>query len=56
MQNFPIRKYIGIDEDTAVRLALAVEARSKTETHLIREFLEVGLSSWEAAQAPKGGE
>lgn len=56
MKNYPIRKFVGIDEQTAVRLAEAAEKRAKSEPFLMREFLEVGLSSWEAAQQPKGDE
>jgi predicted DNA-binding protein len=59
MSDYPYRKNVGLTQEIAERLAFAADARAKSEPYLIREFLEVGLSSWEAAQQPtivKGNE
>ncbi len=57
MSDFPYRKNIGLTQEMAERLAFASDKRAKSEPYLIREFLEVGLTDWEAAQAQaEGGE
>lgn len=53
ISDYPVRKNLGITEDMATRLAEVSERRSMKEPTLMREFLEDGLSSWEAAQAKK---
>lgn len=50
MGDFPYRKNIGLTQEMAERLAFASEQRAKSEPYLVREFLDVGLAFWEAAQ------
>ena len=55
MADYPIKKHIGLTEEMATRLAIASDQRDKSETFLVREYVDRGLTDWESAQEPKGG-
>lgn len=53
-KDYPVKKYLGLTEEQAVSLAEAADVRTKSETFLMREYIEKGaqvdLTSYEAAQ------
>ncbi len=58
-QDYPVKKYLGLTQEQAVSLAEASEVRVKSETYLMREYIEKGaqidLNSPEAATDPTQG-